>query len=464
MVTIVIISNDAHVLLLKERFQPLITAQICIFSDFEQGLAAVFDKRPAAVFIQREIGGTTAEVIAKQIKGLLRDASPRIVLMGDLVGQKGDRPHCFDDSFDFASSEEELCAFFGTQLKKIPRLLWKEGDGPSDWGGVTPEVIPVHQKQSTVGAPDVTRPDLCVKSPEPAVDRVVPVMSHAVEPPLASGPDRERPARPLPAPAGDAGKPRATAARPVPLPQPPVSSESAPNGAAPTQRPRPAPQGARTPAAANRPHPHPASTQHLEEQAEELPPFEILFGQKPRQHSQPRLVAAAVLGVLILGLGVFGAAHLPVVQSLFRTSPTPAQQQPAAPAVPAVMENLTAQQPAQRASLPRLIPSDGQDVAYSKTHPGWERFFSPGMEFRVFRSGSDIKAVQVIAAGEKGIGEEVVAGLLQELLGSGTYSATSTARKQDYLVQQATLANGAELALYRKSDGGGIRGVVVTLP
>ncbi|MBI5656125.1 MAG: hypothetical protein HZC44_04600 [Geobacter sp.] len=453
MVTIVIISNDSHVLLLKERFQPLITAQICIFSDFEQGMVAVFDKRPAAVFIQREIGGTTAEVIAKQIKGLLRDASPRIVLMGDLEGQKGERPSCFDDSFDFASSEEELCAFFGTQLKKIPHLRWKEGDGPADWGGVTPEVIPVHQELYRVEDHAVSAPGSGVEPQERSADTPPTAISHPPESSVAVGQGGERPVEPVPA--GVDGQPLAVAPRSVSSPQPPAAGESASAGAASPQRPRP-------PAAPSRPRP--ASPPHPEMQVEELPPFESLFGQEPRQHSLPLFAAAALLGVLILGISVYGVARLPVIQSLFRTAPTPAQPQPAAPAVQAVVDNRSTAQSAQRASLPRLISPDRKDVAYSTTHPGWERFFSPGMEFRVFRSGSDIKAIQVIAAGEKGIGEEVVAGLLQDLLGSGDYSATSRARKKDYLVDQATLANGAELALYRKSDGGGIRGVVVTLP
>jgi len=466
MITIVIISNDPHVLLLKERFQTLITAQICIFSDFEQGLVAVFDKRPAAVFIQREIGGTTAEVIAKQIKGLLRDASPRIVLMGDLGGQKGERPSCFDDSFDFASSEEELCAFFGTQLKKIPYLRWKEGDGPADWGGVTPEVIPVHQEMCRVEGHAVSAPALPVEPQEKAIDTPPMAMSHPAESPVAAGQGGERPVEP--ASAGAEGKPRAAAPRSVSSPQPPAAGESTAAGAASPQRPRPEPQAARPPAAPGRPRP--ASPPRPETQVEELPPFESLFGQKPRQHSLPLFAAAALLGVLVLGVGVYGVARLPAIQSLFGAAPTPAPPQPAAPAVQAVqavqvvVDNRATAQSSQKASLPRLISPDRKDVAYSTTHPGWERFLSPGMEFRVFRSGSDIKAIQVIAAGEKGIGEEVVAGLLQDLLGSGDYSATSRARKKDYLVDQATLANGAELALYRKSDGGGIRGVVVTLP
>lgn len=461
MVTIVIISNDPHVLLLKERFQPLITAQICIFSDFEQGMVAVFDKRPAAVFIQREIGGTTAEVIAKQIKGLLRDASPRIVLMGDLEGQKGERPPCFDDSFDFASSEEELCAFFGTQLKKIPHLRWKEGDGPADWGGVTPEVIPVHQELYMVEDHAVSAPGLRAEPQEQGAGTPVTAISQPAKPPVPAGQGGERPIEP--APAGVDGQSRAAAPRPVPPPQPPAAGEPTPAGAASPPRPRPAPQAAARPQVAPS-RPRPASPPHPEMQTEELPPFESLFGQKPRQHSLPLFAVAALLGVLVLGIGVYGAARLPAVQSLFRSAPTTAQPQPAAPAVRAVVDNRTTAQSAQRASLPRLISPDRKDVAYSTTHPGWERFFSPGMEFRVFRSGSDIKAIQVIAAGEKGIGEEVVAGLLQDLLGSGDYSATSRARKKDYLVDQATLANGAELALYRKRDGGSIRGVVVTLP
>ncbi|HKZ17549.1 MAG TPA: hypothetical protein VJ161_08835, partial [Geobacteraceae bacterium] len=81
MSNILIISNDQRALALVNHFQPLLESHIFAATDINKGLKEFFDKRPAVVFIQEELAGTTGEAVAKHIKTLLRQESPRLVLL-----------------------------------------------------------------------------------------------------------------------------------------------------------------------------------------------------------------------------------------------------------------------------------------------------------------------------------------------------------------------------------------------
>lgn len=126
MLTILIIANEPRAISLKEQFQPLLKAQISVVDDYEHGLKEVFDKRPAAVFIQQEIGGVPGATVAKQIKGLLRDASPRLVLLGDARPMEKEATPFYDDGISFTVPQPELFELFKGQLEKLPYLLWQE--------------------------------------------------------------------------------------------------------------------------------------------------------------------------------------------------------------------------------------------------------------------------------------------------------------------------------------------------
>src|SRR6266568_974863 len=126
MKNILVISSDPRADALIGRFQPLLKVQIGSVADFDHGLKEVFDKRPAVVFIQSEISGIAGDAVAKHIKGLLRDDSPKLVLLRDAPERPTASRNTFDESIDLFMPEEDLSRVFRAQLEKIPSLQWRE--------------------------------------------------------------------------------------------------------------------------------------------------------------------------------------------------------------------------------------------------------------------------------------------------------------------------------------------------
>jgi flagellar FliL protein len=126
MKSILVISNDQRTDDLIRQFRPLLKRHIGSVADFDQGLKEVFDKRPAVVFIQSEIGGISGDAVAKHIKGLLRDDSPKLVLLREAPDKPFASRNTFDDSVDLFSTNEELFNQFKSLLEKVPTLQWCE--------------------------------------------------------------------------------------------------------------------------------------------------------------------------------------------------------------------------------------------------------------------------------------------------------------------------------------------------
>lgn len=409
MVTIIIISNDPHVMLLHERFQPLIKGQILIYSNYEQGLMAVFDKRPSSVFIQREIEGISADVIARQIKGLLRDSSPRIILMGALAGIVTDGVNCFDDSFDFAASEEELCSFFAEQLDKIPNLLWKEGQRFADHLPETAETHPTPKELF-----------LIAQSESPPVSEPVAPVQPAHHTTAKASPARQSTAQPV---IHD------------------IRAAVPGNG---------------------------TTVDGLQKRMEHIDNDDFSsFGWSGQQDSlfkRSRIYIAGMVVAFALGSALYLTGAVPAVTGLLKRPAPVASRQPAPQPAPAAVHGRSTSSRTGISSLPAIIPQHGKDLAYAAAHPGWERFSADGLEFLVFRSGATIKAIQLMASGSTGISSDMVSVLLQQSAGVGVYTVTKVSDKNGYLMQQSKLPDGTELVIYRKKSNDQVRGVVVTLP
>lgn len=171
MQNILIISNDTQIQPLVDFFQPLVRGQINSVTDFDQGLKEVFDKRPVAVFIQSEIAGISGDAVAKHIKGLLRDDSPRLVLLRDAPDRPLASRHAFDDSIDLFLPLKEVQELIRNQLEKIAGLELLEAGTPA----ITPEPAPSIAEQSSPtphqpsGTPEpLTAPRATVAPPQPA--------------------------------------------------------------------------------------------------------------------------------------------------------------------------------------------------------------------------------------------------------------------------------------------------------
>ncbi|GAM07989.1 hypothetical protein OR1_00259 [Geobacter sp. OR-1] len=462
MVTIIIISNDPHVMHLKERFQPLIKGQICIFSDFEQGLMAVFDKRPASVFIQREINGTAAEVIARQIKGLLRDGSPRIILMGAIAGSPQERPKCFDDSFDFAATEEELSSFFGAQLEKIPHLLWKDGMGAAEWVAATAEHEMPDQELSLVTVSDsslLTDPFSLSQTDNRSDLGHVSQLNARTE--AATGQTAVPPPAVVPQAPPGVGHGRVQPP-PAQVKKTPPAGRSAESVRKPEPAQKPPKRAAAT-VTAVRPEEVAVPTRAAKEDFSSFGVRGVSFGRQVNWIYLAGFVVAAVLGGVLYFSGSIPAGRWLTGGKPAPVKPQSPAKQASAPAIPLQHQRTTVRQ-VRPASLPQMIPVNGKDPQYSAGHPGWERFSSKGYDFLVFRSNNEIKAVQVVASRDNVITPAMIAELLQQLCGSSAYTSTGTTGKNGYILEQAGLPGGGELVIYRKKPDPRVRGVVITVP
>ena len=114
--------------------------------------------------------------------------------------------------------------------------------------------------------------------------------------------------------------------------------------------------------------------------------------------------------------------------------------------------------------LPLFMSTAQHDVAFAALNPGWERFVGKVYEYRVFRSGNNIKVVQVLAGiGTQTVNEKFLTTVLKEFVGNANYSVGSSEQKQGYLVQRGSVGQKADLLIYRSKKVGGIRAFVVSI-
>jgi hypothetical protein len=106
--------------------------------------------------------------------------------------------------------------------------------------------------------------------------------------------------------------------------------------------------------------------------------------------------------------------------------------------------------------LPSCILVNSPDQSYAATHPGWQRYVNYVLEFRVYREGSVIKAIQGIGRQGKTISGEFFASFLKETTGLDSISLRSREKKEGSLVEKGLLGNMAEVIVYRNNLNGQI--------
>lgn len=75
--------------------------------------------------------------------------------------------------------------------------------------------------------------------------------------------------------------------------------------------------------------------------------------------------------------------------------------------------------------LPSCIPWESEDLGYSTSHPGWHRYPAGPLEFRVFREGNSVKAVQALALQKEPLPDNTLAAIAGEGAGKTTYKIAS---------------------------------------
>ena len=112
--------------------------------------------------------------------------------------------------------------------------------------------------------------------------------------------------------------------------------------------------------------------------------------------------------------------------------------------------------PAEKAgvkSLPPVVSQAVLDTAYGKTHPGWQRYLSNGIEYKLFKEAGVYRALQVLARNGESIPEQLFKRALLEFGGTESYRLKPSGEKGKYLVEQGETKSGKVLTLYRsKAD------------
>ncbi|WP_162604705.1 hypothetical protein [Geomonas edaphica] len=182
----------------------------------------------------------------------------------------------------------------------------------------------------------------------------------------------------------------------------------------------------------------------------------VAEGPETKRLSRPLYVGIALLFAGLLFWRLF--AHQPEPQSTQKPEAVPA----APPGKTAAQPQQTPTASGEQQALPLFIPRVPADAAYAAAHPGWERYENDKVEFRVFREGGRIIAIQALPMGDAGIGERQVPAWFREAVGAEMPAKGKVKEADGVKVETRRAPDGAEVAIYR-SPQSRILGVVLQL-
>ena len=112
---------------IKSALQPVLKVIIDVVIDFDHGLKDVFEKRPATVCIQEQIGGVAGESVARHIQMLLGAGAPTFILLHEGNGKARQIKGLFEHLVDMSQPNDKvvedalriLKSLLGTQWDKI---------------------------------------------------------------------------------------------------------------------------------------------------------------------------------------------------------------------------------------------------------------------------------------------------------------------------------------------------------
>ncbi|MBJ6725643.1 hypothetical protein [Geomesophilobacter sediminis] len=133
-------------------------------------------------------------------------------------------------------------------------------------------------------------------------------------------------------------------------------------------------------------------------------------------------------------------------------APKAAPASPATPATPAA--------PHTGRPVPPIVTAGVLDATYEKKHPGWQKYVSPAAEFKVYREGGNVKALQVIAKGDT-IPHALLKRVLKEFAGTEGYRVQTRAVQANFLVERGEAKAGVGVTVYRKKGDQKMRALVL---
>lgn len=414
MANILIVSDQERLIAIFTSPGVLPDAKVCIARTIEQALAAQANGRYRFILIQERLGEISGHMLAHRMAAGSTGKKPRIIMLGnwerngDGSGKQVPTIHCDGLSDEqIAAAAREMLA--GHEQKPRSRRIKSKSQDPvgSDAGGIAPP------------PPTVNIADGVVEIGKAAAhtgDKAPQRETAAGTSPV--GQARSRFQEELESVLGESGKEATT---------------SPGKTSAPDKDFRPLPLtfelGTRTPAG-----------QILKKTGRRKPLAIIFF---------------AVAITIILAL--LTAKRMQKVSGIAETKGNTA--------LPGVVKPPAGATPPKRElrALPSFIPVRSLDPEYGKSHAGWERYLTPAAEFRVYREGGVIRAIQVIDRSGQGVQAGLFSSALGEIASSRHYLVENRESKGAFQIEKGQLANGAKIIVYSHLPEHRVRALVIDL-
>ncbi len=193
--------------------------------------------------------------------------------------------------------------------------------------------------------------------------------------------------------------------------------------------------------------------------------LEVAFpadGAESGRRGTGRLRRALLL--LALAGAVAGSVYVLLIRENRVSLPSAPGRETAQTALPAAQADRELFRRTVREGLPSFIHSEWRDQAYSSRHPGWERYVSAQADFRLFRNGGTMKALQILAPEGQSLSEPYLASVFRALGYPVPARAGQALPRDGFLMEKGVLEGSAETVTYRESDSRTIRAVVIVFP
>ena len=397
MLNIFFISNDERLEKFIEHMQPFFKTRIRLVSDFDHGLKDLFANRPSLVFIQGQIGNVSGETVASHVKSLLGAASPKIILLSKTGLNSENARSCYDDSMPIYDSEPEFQAAFQDRIKKFfPEFHSEVSNELSET-----QQSPLDSMPEAPGGEEPLVSAICIPAAGQGGDGVEVLSAQIVE-------ANNKPAETV------------------------INNRLSKNEE-------------------NMSRKTDFSTQKIVVENE-------VFDQEffPTAHDFPcekkpfRIRSLQfIFALLLITFVIYSVYYLMFLKgNIFGN----ASKHVSTGSSPGVLKSRVLQ-PKQKIvfkGLPSFIQAEWRDLQYTVLNPGWERYVSSDLDFRVFRENGAIKALQVIFLRDPALSENFLSSVLKEFGCAGSLKAENLALKGGFLIEKVTVNGPVELVTYRK--------------
>ncbi len=400
MLNIYIISNNERIGYLIDLVQPFIKSKIRSASDFDRGLKEVFENRPSMVFVQNIIGDVSGDTVARHIKSLLGPDSPLIIFLDEAEAVMEKSSRWCDDRIRIDGPERDFHSAFLEILKKyFPDDLSR---GPLDKDGsmVPLETAPEEVPDYGIDE-DLEWMPVTERCPEVDTRESVPMKLEMF---MA---DKDDPIR---------GENQWVTVGDIP---------------------------------------------------ESLDEENICIHEKsfsPGQYKQAGKMNKAARGLVCgLVIAVLTGSFIWFVQQGRVSGMNKTVSHPAESSRPSKAEASLHEKKNDFKGLPSFIQTGWLDPQYKAGHPGWDRYVSPDLEFRLYRDKGSIKALQVIGRTTKGIAGGFLYSVLKDFSCTGPSVVENEHQENGFLVRTVKIVGTAELVTYKKRGETKLQAFVLVL-